>query len=365
MGKRFILSRRRAGRHVESGNLRPALLDGTDGALQQRPALAVCPRLDSWSSSLSGGKQRRPRVRTACARRVQVARADAGRKNRRRARAQLPVSPRSLARNGHSGARSRGNGVAFGGIGRQAMSKAVTASRLFYVELGARRGDPAFYADASLQRRQVEAVSKLLGKLSGGPGSCSSPRPRGRWPGLSRGKRARLCRLCGKGISSASSVQPRITPSVDSWRAPCQLRRPHPPDRWKGSSWPSPITRSKSDNASSRGSARRRKRLSARRSQHPLRRKQTVASPLVRSSRLRAHPRHPCSSARRARPNAEFTDWELFPRSAIRESRRCPGSRMSRRSSSRSIPPGAPGSPDPCQHLGRHRRARSRARCPR
>ena len=54
------------------------------------------------------------------------------------------------------------------GISRQAMSKAVTARRLFYVDLGARRGYPAFYADASLQRRQVEAVSKLLGDLPGG-----------------------------------------------------------------------------------------------------------------------------------------------------------------------------------------------------
>ena len=96
-----------------------------------------------------------------------------------RSRQEISRAMAILERDGHSGARSRGNGVAFGGIGRQAMSKAVTANRLFYVDLGARRGYPAFYADASLQRRQVEAVSKLLGKLSGGSGFLFFSTPKG------------------------------------------------------------------------------------------------------------------------------------------------------------------------------------------
>ncbi len=54
------------------------------------------------------------------------------------------------------------------GFSRQALSKAVGAKRLFYVEVGAIRGYPAFYLDPQLQRKQVETVCKLLGDLSGG-----------------------------------------------------------------------------------------------------------------------------------------------------------------------------------------------------
>lgn len=54
------------------------------------------------------------------------------------------------------------------GFSRQALSKAVGARRLFYVEVGAIRGYPAFYLDPALQRKQVESICKLLGDLSGG-----------------------------------------------------------------------------------------------------------------------------------------------------------------------------------------------------
>lgn len=54
------------------------------------------------------------------------------------------------------------------GFSRQALSKAVGARRLFYVEVGAIRGYPAFYVDPKLQRKQLEAVCKLLGDLPGG-----------------------------------------------------------------------------------------------------------------------------------------------------------------------------------------------------
>ena len=54
------------------------------------------------------------------------------------------------------------------GITRQALSKAIAARRMFYLEAGGVRAYPAFYLDASLERAQVEAVTKLLGDLSGG-----------------------------------------------------------------------------------------------------------------------------------------------------------------------------------------------------
>lgn len=52
-------------------------------------------------------------------------------------------------------------------ISRQALSKAVKAHRLFAVEAGGERLYPAFFADADLDRRQLERVSKELGELPG------------------------------------------------------------------------------------------------------------------------------------------------------------------------------------------------------
>jgi hypothetical protein len=51
---------------------------------------------------------------------------------------------------------------------RQALSKAVKARRLFYLEVGGVQAYPAFYLDRGLERKQIEAISKLLGDLSGG-----------------------------------------------------------------------------------------------------------------------------------------------------------------------------------------------------
>jgi hypothetical protein len=52
-------------------------------------------------------------------------------------------------------------------ITRQALSKAVKAHRLFAVEAAGERLYPAFFADAHLDRRQVEHVAKELGELPG------------------------------------------------------------------------------------------------------------------------------------------------------------------------------------------------------
>lgn len=52
-------------------------------------------------------------------------------------------------------------------ISRQALSKAVKAHRLFAVEAGGERLYPAFFADADLDRRQLERVAKELGELPG------------------------------------------------------------------------------------------------------------------------------------------------------------------------------------------------------
>jgi hypothetical protein len=53
------------------------------------------------------------------------------------------------------------------GVSRQALSKAVRANRLFALELGGERYYPAFFADPHLERRQLEAVSHILGDLAG------------------------------------------------------------------------------------------------------------------------------------------------------------------------------------------------------
>ena len=50
---------------------------------------------------------------------------------------------------------------------RQALSKALTANRVFYVEHKGTRFFPAFFADSKYERKQLEAVSKILGELPG------------------------------------------------------------------------------------------------------------------------------------------------------------------------------------------------------
>ena len=53
------------------------------------------------------------------------------------------------------------------GITRQALSKAVQANRMFSVEVGGENYYPVFYADTKFDRRKLERVTKLLGKLDG------------------------------------------------------------------------------------------------------------------------------------------------------------------------------------------------------
>ena len=50
---------------------------------------------------------------------------------------------------------------------RQALSRAVKEHRMFSVAVGSDRLYPAFYADASLDRQQLESVAKELGSLPG------------------------------------------------------------------------------------------------------------------------------------------------------------------------------------------------------
>jgi Ca2+-binding RTX toxin-like protein len=54
------------------------------------------------------------------------------------------------------------------GCRKQAVSQAVKARRYFYVEVGGRRAYPAFFVDPRYNRRDLEAISKLLGDISGG-----------------------------------------------------------------------------------------------------------------------------------------------------------------------------------------------------
>ena len=50
---------------------------------------------------------------------------------------------------------------------RQALSKALKAHRVFFVETQGTRYYPAFYADSRYQRSHIEGVSKILGELPG------------------------------------------------------------------------------------------------------------------------------------------------------------------------------------------------------
>lgn len=73
---------------------------------------------------------------------------------------------------------------------RQALSKALAARRVFFVEHQGARYFPAFYADKRYDRRHLEAVTKLLGDLPGGAKLQFFLNPRG-----SLGKRTPLLAL--------------------------------------------------------------------------------------------------------------------------------------------------------------------------
>jgi hypothetical protein len=51
---------------------------------------------------------------------------------------------------------------------RQALSRAVLANRILFLEVGGIRAYPAFYADRRYNRKDLETVTKLLGDLSEG-----------------------------------------------------------------------------------------------------------------------------------------------------------------------------------------------------
>jgi hypothetical protein len=51
---------------------------------------------------------------------------------------------------------------------RQALSRALTSNRVFYVDFKGDRYFPAFYAEPNYQRSHLEAVTKVLGDLHGG-----------------------------------------------------------------------------------------------------------------------------------------------------------------------------------------------------
>jgi hypothetical protein len=51
---------------------------------------------------------------------------------------------------------------------RQALSRALTSNRVFYVDFKGDRYFPAFYAEPNYQRSHLEAVTKVLGDLPGG-----------------------------------------------------------------------------------------------------------------------------------------------------------------------------------------------------
>lgn len=67
---------------------------------------------------------------------------------------------------------------------RQALSKALQARRVFFVELNGSRYYPAFFADPNYERRHLEALCKLLGDLPGGAKLQFMFAPKGSLDGL-------------------------------------------------------------------------------------------------------------------------------------------------------------------------------------
>jgi hypothetical protein len=67
---------------------------------------------------------------------------------------------------------------------RQALSKALTARRVFFVEVQGARYYPAFFADTRYERRHLEAVSRALGDLPGATKLMFLTTPKGSLGGL-------------------------------------------------------------------------------------------------------------------------------------------------------------------------------------
>jgi hypothetical protein len=67
---------------------------------------------------------------------------------------------------------------------RQALSKALLANRVFFVEARGDRYFPAFFTDPQHERRHLEAVSRTLGDLPGGSKWLFFTTPKGSLSGL-------------------------------------------------------------------------------------------------------------------------------------------------------------------------------------
>jgi len=83
---------------------------------------------------------------------------------------------------------------------RQALSKALTSQRVFFVEVHGSRYFPAFFTDSRYERRHLEAVSKALGTLPGATKLWFMSSPKGSLAGqtplqaLAKGKVAEAVR---------------------------------------------------------------------------------------------------------------------------------------------------------------------------
>lgn len=67
---------------------------------------------------------------------------------------------------------------------RQALSKALRANRVFFLEARGDRYFPAFFTDPRHERRQLEAVSRMLGDVPGGGKWLFFTTPKGSLSGL-------------------------------------------------------------------------------------------------------------------------------------------------------------------------------------
>lgn len=84
---------------------------------------------------------------------------------------------------------------------RQALSKALAARRVFCVEVDGQRYFPACYADPRYERKQIEAVTKILGDLPGGAKWQFFTTPKG-----SLGRRTPLQALAKGGLAQVKAA---------------------------------------------------------------------------------------------------------------------------------------------------------------
>ena len=145
-------------------------LDRHVSQLEKLPAQRLLEELPAFRQARAEARSLLPRMRALAERFERIAQAADGSGDEARRVAQAAARQGAEHLESLVGSNGLLESSAFAsalGWTRQALSKALGARRVFYVEVRGSRYYPAFFADSRYERRRLEAVSKALGDLPG------------------------------------------------------------------------------------------------------------------------------------------------------------------------------------------------------